>query len=553
MGTGRPAFETKPATVLLVTPPYHCGMVESAGVWPPLGLAYLAGAVRAAGFDPILYDAMSLFHSVDDIRTRLDEARPEFVATSFWTPTSTAAVEVLRAAKEVVPRVVTIAGGVHATFQADDLLRTGVVDYVVRGEGEATFPELLGCLRAGGDPAEVRGLAFRVEDDTSAARYAVVRTPDRPLLADLDSLRPAWDLIDWPLYHYRTKAGSRLAIVSWARGCTSRCTFCSQCRFWDQTWRPRGTEAILAELRMLRDCYGVDTVEVADEHPTRDATRWRRILRRLEEEDLGIELLLETRADDVVRDRDVIHRYREAGVLHCYVGVESVQQERLDEMEKDLRVEDSRLAIDLLNQAGIVTETSFLLGFPGDTPETVERTVALSLEYAPDLAFFLAVTPWPYSSFHERVAERVEVTDFAQYNFINPIIRPDGMTRAELRAGLSRAFMRFYAHRLGHLETLPPHKRVYLRAVTKLLMENSYLAREVGQSMAGMAAAGGAAATAAPLPAAAAHLHAWAGSAPSATHAAGIAPLGTAGNVDVHAPLHPTGRPAPRPGTQSPG
>ena len=463
--------------VLLVTPPYHCGMVESAGVWMPLGLAYLAGSLRAAGFEPEIYDAMSLFHGEEEIRARLRAAAPDVVATTCYTATSNAAADVLAMAREEIPGVVTVTGGVHPTHMAASMLADPAVDYVVRGEGEETLPELLECLNSWESPSSVKGLSFKGDGGVA------IHTLGRPLIHDLDRLPVAWDLIDWPIYHYRTKPGSRLAIASWARGCIHACNFCSQQKLWHRSWRPRPIESIVREARFLKETYGVDTLEVADEYPTLDRSRWETILDRLIEEDLGIELLVETRAADIVRDEDFLWKYREAGILHMYVGVESISQERLDWIGKKLRVEDSRRAISLLNDCGIITETSFLLGFPEDTPETVAATVALSHEYAPDLAFFLAVTPWPYSDMYPLVADRVEEHDFSRYNLINPIIRPDAMSREELSGLLSRAFMEFYGSKMKNLGGLPQHKREYMMKVARLLMSDSYLADEVRKTM----------------------------------------------------------------------
>lgn len=458
-------------------------MVESAGVWMPLGLAYLAGSLRSAGFEPSIYDAMSLFHDADQIRDTLSEVQPDVVALTAYTATADAALQVLQAAKEAVPGVTTVIGGVHPTFMAAEILQDPAADYVVRGEGEEALPELLTCLNAGESADRVDGISFRDPNG------AVVHTPDRALIADLDALPIAWDLIDWPTYYYRTKPGSRLAITSWSRGCTEACTFCSQQKLWRQTWRPRSVDAIIAEVRMLRSQYGVDTLEVADECPTRDRDRWERILDRLIHEDLGVELLLETRTDDIVRDEDIMYKYRAAGILHMYAGVESGRQDRLDLMRKNLSIETTRRAIKLLNDAGIISETSFLLGFPQDTPETVQEALDLSIEYSPDLAFFLAVTPWPYSDMYASVADRIEVREYSLYNLTNPIIRPDAMSREELSALLSKAFMTFYMHKMRSLHTLPPHKREYMMRVAKLLMEESYLSEEVKMTMAGMKSA----------------------------------------------------------------
>jgi hypothetical protein len=112
--------------------------------------------------------------------------------------------------------------------------------------------------------------------------------------------------------------------------------------------------------------------------------------------------------------------------------------------------------------------------------------VQLSFEYAPDLAFFLAVTPWPYADWYREVADRVEVTDYSRYNLINPIIKPDALSRDELSALLSKAFLRFYRDKMYHLDKLSEEKRTYMMRVAKLLMEESYLSAEARETMAGL-------------------------------------------------------------------
>jgi anaerobic magnesium-protoporphyrin IX monomethyl ester cyclase len=462
--------------VMLATPSYHCGMVECAGVWMPLGLAYLAGGLKAGGYDPEIYDAMSLFHGNEQIRARLARSKPDVVAVSAYTATAAAAVELLRTAKETVPGCRTVIGGVHPTFMADDVLSDPSVDFVVRGEGETALPELLDCLSAGCDPASVAGVSYR-------SAGGVRHTADRPLHPDLDALPIAWDRIDWPTYHYRTKPGSRLAITSWSRGCNQRCTFCSQRKMWRGTLRTRGVESIITEAKMLAGRYGVDTLEVADEYPTCDRRRWETILDRLIEEDLGVELLIETRASDVVRDADIMEKYRRAGILHVYVGLESPRQDRLDAMQKNLAIEDSKRAIALLNDADIITETSFMLGFPDETPESVAETLDRAIEYDPDLAFFIALTPWPYADMYADVADRVQDHDYSRYNLTHPVMPSHTMSIEELESAISRSFMTFYANKMRRLPEMSPGKREYLTKVAALLMDRSYLADEVSAAL----------------------------------------------------------------------
>src|SRR3989338_3534339 len=106
----------KKKRVLLITPPYHCGVVESAGRWPNLAFIYIAGELRKAGFEVAIYDAMSKFTGYNEIEAEIDEFKPDFVGSTAITATLYAAVEVLKRAKRINNKIITLLGGVHPTF-----------------------------------------------------------------------------------------------------------------------------------------------------------------------------------------------------------------------------------------------------------------------------------------------------------------------------------------------------------------------------------------------------------------------------------------------------
>src|SRR5512145_2507264 len=130
----------KSLKVLLITPPYHAGVVESAGVWLNVAFVYLAGSLRAAGYVPVIYDAMSHWHTYDDIRKRIEAEKPDVVGTTAFTAGIVDALKVLKLAKEIDPRIITVIGNVHPTYCYDEILKTpdNPVDYIVMGEGEET-------------------------------------------------------------------------------------------------------------------------------------------------------------------------------------------------------------------------------------------------------------------------------------------------------------------------------------------------------------------------------------------------------------------------------
>ncbi len=458
--------------ILLITPPYHSGVVECAGVWLNVGFVYLAGSLRAAGYDPVIYDAMSHWHGYDDIRRRIEEERPDVVGTTAFTAEIVDALKVLKLAKEINPDIVTVIGNVHPTFCYNEIFRDhdDTVDYIVMWEGEETLVDLLNCLSAGDDTVKVRSIAF--------SRNGVVTvTPPRPFIHDLNSLPMAWDLVDWPIYTYMPMEGSVLAIVSSSRGCSQKCSFCSQQLFWQRRWRGRSAENFVGELEYLRDTFGVNVVMISDETPTLDRKRWERILDLLIERKVGTKILMETLVDNIIRDEDIMEKYREAHVDHIYVGVEATSQATLDSFNKNIKVEDSKRALDLINAQDIVSETSFVLGMPDDTAESMRKTVELAKFYNPDLAFFLAIAPWPYSEIYPSLKEHVAVNDYSRYNLVEPIIKPKNMTLDEVTAELGKASRDFYMHKMNTLDTMSPKKREFMIKVVHIISTSSYLAK----------------------------------------------------------------------------
>lgn len=456
--------------VLLVTPPYHAGVVESAGVWLNVGFVYIAGSLRAAGYDPVYYDAMSRWHKLETIGKRIEAEKPDVVATTAFTAGIVDALKVLQLAKEINPRIITVIGNVHPTFCYEEIFRdhSASVDYIVRGEGEETLVDLLNTLNAGEDVSKVRSIVYLENGKT-------VVTPSRGYIRDLDSLPLAWDLVEWPIYTYRTMEGSTLAIVSSSRGCSQQCSFCSQQLFWQRNWRGRSAENFVGELEFLRDRYGVNVVMVSDETPTLERQRWEKILDLLIERQVGTKILMETRVDDVLRDEDIMWKYQRANIDHIYVGVEATTQETLDIFRKDIKVEQSKKALDLINEYNIVSETSFVLGMPDDTTEKIRQTVELAQYYNPDLAFFLAIAPWPYSEIYPVLKPYIEVWDYSKYNLVEPVVRPRAMTLDEVRRELGLASRNFYMNKLNNLERLTREKREFMIKVTRIIANNSYL------------------------------------------------------------------------------
>jgi anaerobic magnesium-protoporphyrin IX monomethyl ester cyclase len=448
---------------------------EVAGRWVPLGLVYLAGAARQAKLDAEIYDAMAKGHAYPEIGQRFRESMADYVASTAITATINDAVKTLELAKRIKPDTITILGGVHPTFLYEEVLASSAaVDYIVIGEGELTLRHLLEELEGGGDPAEVAGIAFRRVD-------TVVCTGRRALAESIDDLPAAWDLLDWGDYYSLVIPDSRLGAISTSRGCDHDCSFCSGQRFWEKSWRARDPRKVADELEYLHTTHRVNVFMITDEYPTRSRERWEALLDALIARDLPVYLLMETRAADIIRDRDILWKYRKAGVIYISTGIETADQAALDAMKKGMIQGEVRQVFDILREQEIVSEASFMVGFPDETPESLKRTMQLAQQYNPDIANFFTFTPWPYADGYNDLTPLIRAQDYAKYNMVDPVIEPHRMSILQIEVAIADGYRRFYMGKIMEYMTMKAgFKRDYLMRITKLFMSSQFVMKKLG-------------------------------------------------------------------------
>jgi anaerobic magnesium-protoporphyrin IX monomethyl ester cyclase len=353
------------------------------------------------------------------------------------------------------------------------------VDYIVCGEGEDTLRELLTVLESGGDPAIVPGLAFRQGD-------AIVKTPKRCFKESIDDMPAAWDLLDWQDYTYFIIPNSRMGAVSTSRGCDHDCIFCSQQNFWEKSWRSRDPQKVADELEYLHNTYQVNVFLITDEYPTRNRGRWESFLDKVIAKELPVYLLMETRAHDIIRDKEIMWKYRKAGIVYISIGIEATEQATLDSIRKDTSVDEAKKALDLIHGQGIISEASFMLGFPDETGASVKKTFQLAQYCNPDNANFLAVTPWPYSEMYADVKEYIREWDYSKYNLVAPIIEPKKMSMLQIEVAIVDCYRKFYMGKIIEVMTMKDDfKRGCLMRFTKLFMGSSFVFKKLGVGILG--------------------------------------------------------------------
>lgn len=461
--------------ILFVTAPYHCWGVQVVGTWPPLHLAYLAGVALEAGVEARIFDAMNKRVSFPEIRAEIERYRPDYVMTLDYLPVtgaiSTATVpdclRILSIAKEVDPAITTLLGGPHPSFMYQEILDDDAnrVDFVLRGEPEQTLLQLLAALPAG-TAREVQGIVYR-------DGRQVVANPHQPHITDLDTLNPAWHLLDWDDYTYLVEPYGRMASILTSRGCDMDCAFCSQRMYWREDWRCRKPEKVVAEMEQLIATYGIRFFTLIDPYPTKIRERWELYLDLLIEKQLGVYLLIETRVEDIIRDADILHKYRDAGIIHVYLGAESGDKDVLNSLNKGTDFQQNKQALDLLREADIVTEASFMVGFPTETWETIQDTIDSAIYLNPDVAVFPVVTPMPFTPLFQDMKERIRVLDYSKYNLVTPIVEPYEMSMSDVVKALGSCYMQFYGNKMQEVAALPDgFKRRYLLSAFMLMMKD---------------------------------------------------------------------------------
>ena len=461
--------------ILFVTPPYTCWGVQTIGNWPPLQLAYLAGAALKAGHEAKIYDAMNKKTTFEDIEAQIEAYQPDFVMSLDYLPvtgaistaTVPAALKALGVAKKVNPEIVTLIGGPHPTFMYEEMLsdENNTADFIIRGETEETLIDLMQAVDAG-TVDEVKGVAYLKDGE-------IVANPMRQHIADLDTLDVAWHLLDWEDYHYNVDPWGRMASVLTSRGCMMGCSFCSQRLFWRGDWRARHPKNVVDELRLLVEKYEVEFITLIDAYPTHDLERWEKILDLLIEADLPVHLLIETRVEDIIRDAAILDKYAKAGIIHVYLGAETSTDEMLSSLNKGTTVDQNKQAIDLLKAHDIMVEASFMIGFPEETWDSIKATTAEAIRLNPDIAVFPVITPMPFTPLWDEMYDRIRVWDYSEYNLVTPIIEPYALSLEDITIALGRCYMMFYANKMTEILSLPEgFKRRYMLSAMKQMMKD---------------------------------------------------------------------------------
>ena len=409
----------------------------------PLGLAYIAAVLERKEHPVEIADfcVPDRYPSVNDV---LQRSGADVVGLTCTTPSFLSAIAVAEETRRLLPRAKIILGGAHINAAPEEAIRPPCFDIGVLGEGEFATLELVRHF-SGEEPRALRdipGLIFRENDE-------IVRTPSRPHFRDLDRIpRPARHLLP-PLSEYSpTPASYRrlpLGVLMTSRGCPSKCTFCDRAVF-GSTYRAHSTEYVLDEVEELVKRYGAKEIRFFDDTFTQNRQRVFEICAGLKRRGLRIPWTCLTKVKAVTPE--MLRAMKGAGCWQVLYGLESGDDEMLKRLKKGNTVEDNRRAVRWAQEAGLSVRADFIVGTPGETIDSLRRTLAFALAMGLDYAHFNKFVPFPGTALHAQLTAEGYEFDLSQPCSILDhsaiFYVPEGMTHDEFKAFLDHAFRSFY-------------------------------------------------------------------------------------------------------------
>lgn len=402
---------------LLINPPHRSiGSRMPKEHLPPLGLLSIGGPLLDQGHDVKLLDADFDNLAYDVIVAQTLDYQPDLLLMGHSGSTSAQPIinEIAASIKSRQPEIQVIIGGVFPTYHWREILEDNPqIDYVVCGEGEQVSLDLLTALENNLALEDVQGIAFRSQGE-------IVKTTPATTIQDLNAYRIGWELMSD--YRYTYWGHKRAVVIQFSRGCPYPCSYCGQSLFWKK-WRHRDPQLLADEIEMLHHEYGVKVINFADENPSTNQKAWVTFLRALIAKNLDLILVGSIRADNIVRDADYLHLYKQAGFERFLLGIENYDEVVLEQIKKAGSITDDKAAIQLLRKHDILSMATYVVGFGEERTRDFINSLRQLLRYDPDQIQMLYVTPHKWTPYFDEIKEkRIIELDQSKWDYKHQIM-----------------------------------------------------------------------------------------------------------------------------------
>jgi len=457
--------------ILLINPKFE----NANSFWIPLGLAYIASYLEKNSFAVKIIDANVLQINNEKVAD-LIKGKPDIVGISAMTSVIYSAWEIAKSIKQKFPKTLIVLGGPHPSILPEESLKNEFIDIVVLGEGEEAMKEIAVSFRNGTIKLnEIRGIAYKTNSDE------IKRTEPRPLIENLDKLPfPARHLFP-SLGKYVPEAYKRMpvATVLTSRGCPYRCTFCYAGIF-GKKFRSRSPENIISEIEHLKKDFGIKEFHICDDNFFLDGKRVLRFCELLKEKKINLPWACVggLRVNLVEKSPELLKLMAQTGCYRTALGIESGNQQILDNIQKDITLEQVRKAVKTLNKAGILVGGLFMIGNYGESEKTVDDTIRFAKSLSIDFAEFMTATPYPGTQLYDQVLGKghLLIKDWGEFNlWTGAVFEWDNLSKKQIDRLYRKAYVQYYFNPGFFLKSIvnfkPKSWKIYFRGF-KILINN---------------------------------------------------------------------------------
>ncbi len=394
---------------------------------PPLGLGYLGAVLENAGIEVKIVDCLlEGWHNrvkvaENTIRIGLSFERIEEIIRDFgpdivgvnnlFTRQRENAHKIYALAKKVASTIITIAGGAHPTVMPELVLADSNVDYMVLGEGEDTIIDLVNVIEGKKNISTLDGIGYKENEKTKII-------PKTRFIADLDRLPfPARHLLNMEGYFglkhsHGTRRKKRFSPIVTSRGCPAKCTFCSAYRVWGRKFRQRSPENVIAEMKEIKEKYGIEEIMFEDDNATLNVQRAEKLFDLMIKEKLNFVWDTPNGVAAFALDENLIDKMKKSGCYQLNLALESGNQQVLDNIiKKPLKLEKAKKLIKYAQKIGLEVDIFLIIGMPGETKEQMWDSFRLAAELEIYHPFISIATPYPGSELYDICREEKYIPD----------------------------------------------------------------------------------------------------------------------------------------------
>ena len=406
-----------------------------------MGIAYLAAIALKKGHYVEVLDEDSEMLGQHELKKKIVAGKFEITGVTVTTPTLHSALRLAAWIKDASPSTIVVFGGMHPSVEPVQTIENSQVDFVVKGEGEITFSELLDEIEGGKNYSSVRGIFFKNNG-------SIEETRERPLIDELDTIPfPAREVFKNKIYTYPDSLHEKTAPIITSRGCLGRCTYCNAQSIFGKTFRARSPENIVAEIEELKYNYGIKEIHIWDDNFVTDKKRVLALRDEIKKNRIKVKFAFPNgiRADFV--DEEIIAALKDMGTYSVAIGVESGNIDVLKKANKGIRLDTVENAFKIIKKYKIESWAFFMFGLPGENLSAAYDTIKFAKKLNPDIAKFHILKPFPGTAVYNYMKENglLKDLDYRHYGIhTGPVHNLEELSGDDLVKIQRTAYRRFY-------------------------------------------------------------------------------------------------------------